>query len=73
MADRLYRSRTDRVLFGVAGGGDDLTAHRHFDGIPVAVQMTAQAGVIGDAVAGVEFEPAGDAHCGPGRKAGREL
>lgn len=54
----------DHALIGGAGSGDDRAAERDLDGVAVAVQMPALAAVIGDAVAGVEFQPSGDAHGG---------
>lgn len=50
------------ALVGGAGGGDHRAAQGDFDGVAVPVQVTALAAVVGDAVAGVEFQPAGDAH-----------
>jgi hypothetical protein len=43
-------------------GIDDAAAERDFEGIAVAVQVPALALVIGNPVARVEFEAAGDAH-----------
>ncbi len=73
MGKRLYRSRTDRVIFGVAGG-----LGRHFDVDPVIFRVAFVAGIF---VSGVgllaylilaiatpaeEFSPSGPAQEGTG-------
>src|SRR4051812_43978568 len=60
------REVSDHPEFGVAVGRDDCAADRHLDGIAMAVQMPALTVVIRNTMAGVEFEPAGDAHVGSG-------
>ena len=50
------------ALLGYAFGGDDVAGQGDFDGIAVAVQMPALAGMVGDAVAGVKFQPSCDLH-----------
>lgn len=49
-------------IIGLAGSRDDLPGKRDFDGVPMAVQMSALAAVVGDAMAGIEFEAARDLH-----------
>ncbi len=46
----------------LAGGLNDLSGERDFQRIAMPVQMTALALMVGNAVAGVEFEAAGDLH-----------
>jgi hypothetical protein len=61
--NRLDRGKIDDHAFiRRAGGGADRAAQRDFDGVTMPVQVAALAVVVGDAVAGVEFQPAGDAH-----------
>jgi hypothetical protein len=52
----------DHTLFGVAFGSNDITADGNFDRVAVPVEVPAPARVVGNAMTGVEFEPAGDAH-----------
>ena len=54
----------DHAVGGVAGLVDDVPRQRDLDDVAVAVQMPALAAVVGDAVARVEFEAAGDQHSG---------
>lgn len=54
----------DHAVGGVASLVDDAARQRDFDDIAVTVQMAALAAVVGDAVARVEFEAAGDQHGG---------
>lgn len=41
---------------------NDIAQQRDLDGVAMAVQMAALALVVGNAVTGIEFEAAGDAH-----------
>jgi len=50
------------ALFSIAGGGNNSAAYGYFNGIAMAVQMAAETRVIGNAMAGVEFKSAGNAH-----------
>jgi hypothetical protein len=50
------------ALLGLPFGVDDVAGQRDFDRIAVAVQVSALAVVVGDAVSGIEFKAAGDEH-----------
>jgi wyosine [tRNA(Phe)-imidazoG37] synthetase (radical SAM superfamily) len=50
------------AVMRLAGGLDHITSQRDLDGVAMAVQVTALALVVGNAVAGVELEAAGDLH-----------
>ncbi len=52
----------DHALFRVAIVDDYIAADGYLNGIAMPVQMAALTLVMGNAVTGVEFEPAGDAH-----------
>ena len=54
----------DHTVGAVAGLVDDVSGKRYFDDVAVAMQVPALAAVVGDAVARVEFEAAGDQHGG---------
>lgn len=52
----------DHALLGRRGIGHQRSADRHLDGVAMPMKVAAQAAVVGDAVTGVELEPAGDLH-----------
>jgi len=56
------------AVVGLPGSVDDVAPQGDFDDIAMAMQMTALALMVGDAVAGVEFEAASDLHGGHGNQ-----
>nr|GEU28565.1 hypothetical protein [Tanacetum cinerariifolium] len=50
----------DHAVVGIAFGGDDLARQRDFQRVTVAVQVAALAFMVGNAVAGVELQLAGN-------------
>ena len=52
----------DHAVGRIASTLDDLARQGDFEGVTVPVHVTALAAVIGDAVAGVKFQPASNAH-----------
>ncbi|GAB1393135.1 hypothetical protein MASR1M60_12980 [Rhodocyclaceae bacterium] len=50
------------AVVGLTGGFDDLSGKRDFQRIPMPVQVAALALMVGDAMAGVELEAAGNLH-----------
>lgn len=54
----------DHAVGAVTGLVDDVSGKRYFNDVAVAMQVPALAAVVGDAVARVEFEAAGDQHGG---------
>ena len=63
----------DHALFRIGVGGDDVAAEGYLNGVTMSVQVTALAVVVRNAMAGIEFKPAGDAHEweGKGRRRAR--
>lgn len=63
LGDRLdLREVHHHSVGGVALALDNVAGQGNFDGVAVSVQVTALAGMVGDAVTGIEFEAAGDEH-----------
>ena len=59
------------AVIGPSGGIDHAAAEGDFERVAVPVQVAALALVVGDAVAGIEFEAAGYAHGREGRVCGK--
>lgn len=61
------------ALCGLSFGSNDVAGQRDFNRVAMPVQMFALAGVVGDAMPGVEFQAAGDEHVGRERMKSCEL